>query len=38
VRLDRATRRKWRIPDEKGGEWCVFIFRAPKMVALTCVD
>jgi hypothetical protein len=25
--------RKWRIPDQKGGEWCVFMFKAPKVVA-----
>jgi hypothetical protein len=30
----RATRGKWRIPDGKSGEWCVFMFEALKVVAL----
>jgi hypothetical protein len=29
---------KWRIPDGKGGEWNVFMFRALKVVAPTYVD
>jgi hypothetical protein len=29
-----ATRGKWRILDGKGGEWIVFMFKAPKVVAL----
>jgi ribonuclease HI len=33
MRPDGATRGKWTIPDGKGGEWCVFMFRAPKVVA-----
>jgi hypothetical protein len=33
LRQDRAIRGKWRIPDGKGGEWCVFIFKALKVVA-----
>jgi hypothetical protein len=33
-----ATRGKWRMPDGKGGEWCVFMFRAPKVVAPARVD
>jgi hypothetical protein len=32
LRQGGATRGKWRIPDEKGGEWCVFMFGAPKVV------
>jgi hypothetical protein len=28
LRPGGATRCKWRIPDGKGGEWCVFMFRA----------
>jgi hypothetical protein len=36
--MKRVTRGKWRIPDGKGGEWNVFIFRAPKVVALAGVD
>jgi hypothetical protein len=36
--VDCATRGKWRIPDGKGGEWCVFMFGAPKVVAPACVD
>jgi hypothetical protein len=38
LRQGRAIRRKWRIPDEKGGEWNVFMFRAPKVVAPVCID
>jgi hypothetical protein len=33
LRLDKATREKWRISDGKCGEWCVFMFRALKVVA-----
>jgi hypothetical protein len=33
-----AIRGKWRILDGKGGEWCVFIFGAPKVIAPACVD
>jgi hypothetical protein len=33
MRLGKATRGKWRILDGKGGEWCVFMFRALKVVA-----
>jgi hypothetical protein len=29
-----ATRGKWRIADGKVGEWSIFMFRAPKVVAL----
>jgi hypothetical protein len=29
---------KFRIPDGKVGVWSVFMFRAPKVVALTCVN
>jgi hypothetical protein len=38
LRPGGATRGKWRIPDGKGGEWYVFMFRAPKVVAPTCVN
>jgi hypothetical protein len=38
LRPGEATRGKWRILDEKGGEWCVFMFEAPKVVAPACVD
>jgi hypothetical protein len=38
VRLGGATRGKLRIPDGKGGEWIVFIFKGPKVVAPTSVD
>jgi hypothetical protein len=38
LRQGGATRGKWRIPDGKGGEWCVFMFRAPKVVAPARVD
>jgi hypothetical protein len=31
--LDGATRGKWRIPDGKGGERSVVMFRAPKVVS-----
>jgi hypothetical protein len=34
LRPGEATRGKWRIPDEKGEEWSIFMFRAPKVVAL----
>jgi hypothetical protein len=30
--------RNWRISDGKGGQCCVFIFEAPKVVAIACVD
>jgi hypothetical protein len=33
LRPGGATRRKWRILDGKGGEWCVFMFEALKVVA-----
>jgi hypothetical protein len=33
LRLGGATRGKWRIPDGNGGEWCVFMLGAPKVVA-----
>ena len=38
LRPGGATRGKWRIPDGKGGEWNVFMFGAPKVVAPACVD
>jgi hypothetical protein len=38
LRLGGATRGKWRISDGKGGEWNIFMFGAPKMVAPDCVD
>jgi hypothetical protein len=38
VRPGGSTRGKWRIPDAKDGEWNVFMFRAPKVVAPACVD
>jgi hypothetical protein len=38
VRPGRATRKKWRILDEKGREWNVFMFGALKVVAPACVD
>jgi hypothetical protein len=38
VRLGGATRGKLRIPDGKGGEWIVFIFKGLKVVAPTSVD
>jgi hypothetical protein len=33
LRPSGATRGKWRILDGKGSEGCVFMFRAPKVVA-----
>jgi hypothetical protein len=33
MRPGGAIRGKWRILDGKGGEWCVFIFGAPKVIA-----
>jgi hypothetical protein len=33
MRPGRATRGKWRTTDEKVGEWFVFMFGAPKVVA-----
>jgi hypothetical protein len=33
--LEGEIRGKWRIPDGKGRVWCVFIFRALKVVAPT---
>jgi hypothetical protein len=33
MRPGRATREKWRILDGKDIEWCIFMFRAPKVVA-----
>jgi hypothetical protein len=38
MRPGRATRGKWRTKDEKVGEWFVFKFGAPKVVAPACVD
>jgi hypothetical protein len=38
LRLGGATRGMWRILDGKGGEWFVFMFRAPNVVALACVN
>jgi hypothetical protein len=38
MRSDRATRRKWRIPDGKVRERFVDMFGASKVVAPTCVD
>jgi hypothetical protein len=38
LRSDGAMRKKWRILDGKDGEWCVFIFGAPKLVAPTLVN
>jgi hypothetical protein len=38
VRQGGAARGKWRISYVKGGEWCVFMFRAPKVVAPTLID
>jgi hypothetical protein len=38
LRQGGATREKWRIPDGKGGEWCVFMFEALKVVAPARVD
>jgi hypothetical protein len=38
MRPGRATRGKWRTTDEKVGEWFVFMFGAPKVVAPACVD
>jgi hypothetical protein len=37
MRPGGATREMWRIPDENGGEWCVFMFGASKVVAPACV-
>jgi hypothetical protein len=37
LRPGGATRKNWRIPDGKVGEWSVFMFRALKVVA-PCVD
>jgi hypothetical protein len=34
LRSGGATRGKWRIPDNKGGEWYVFMFGALKVVDL----
>jgi hypothetical protein len=33
IEIGRATRGKWRIPDGKSSEWCVFRFGASKVVA-----
>jgi hypothetical protein len=38
MRQGGAISEKWRIPAGKGGEWCVFMFRALKVVAPTRVD
>jgi hypothetical protein len=38
MRPGKATREKWRIPYEKVGEWFVFMFGSPKVVAPTWVD
>jgi hypothetical protein len=38
MRPDGRTREKWRIPDGKDGEWIVFMFEAPKVVVIACVD
>jgi hypothetical protein len=38
LRLGRPTREKWRISDGKVGEWSVFMFGAPKVVAAACVN
>jgi hypothetical protein len=38
MRPDGATKGKWRIPDGKGRERSVVMFRAPKVVAHACVD
>jgi hypothetical protein len=37
MRLDRATRGKWGIPDGKVSQWNIFIFGPPKVVAPTSV-
>jgi hypothetical protein len=34
LRQGGAIRGKWRIADGKSGDWCVFMFRALKVVAL----
>jgi hypothetical protein len=33
LRPGGATREMWRMPDGRGGEWCIFTFGAPKVVA-----
>jgi hypothetical protein len=38
LRPGGAIRRKWRLPDGRVGEWYVFMFRAPKVVAPAYVD
>jgi hypothetical protein len=38
LRSGGATRGKWRILDGKGGEWCVFMFEDPKVVASARVN
>jgi hypothetical protein len=38
MRPDGTTRKKWRIPDGKDGEWIIFMFEASKVVAIACVD
>jgi hypothetical protein len=38
LRPGRATRGKWRIPDGKHSEWCVFMFGARKVVAPAYVN
>jgi hypothetical protein len=38
MRPGGTTRGKWRIPDEKVGEWSVFMFGVSKVVAPACVN
>jgi hypothetical protein len=38
LRLGRVTKGKWRTPDGKVGEWSIFMFGAPKVVAHAYVD
>jgi hypothetical protein len=38
MRPSKATRGKWRIPDDKVGERSIFMFGAPKVIAPTYVD
>jgi hypothetical protein len=38
MRHGGVIRRKGRIPDGKGGKWCVFMFGALNVIVLACVD